>query len=247
METSNAYCKNCGDAITGAYCASCGQRTSIDRVTFKDTFQDFVDTVFSVNAPLVRTLKALVKHPGKMFREFLGGKRKYYYKPVAFFILCTILYLVIRSLIRFDPFESITSVQVQDGSEAQTLKLAREFMLGNIDKMLFIFVFTLAGFSKLFFFRKNTLAEFVVIGFYSAGVYTLLTILNMFVIQYVSKEIQFGAMLLAWIYFVIAMVDFYQNKKWLVGIKSALVFFLAIWCYVLLALAMSFLIVSITN
>lgn len=233
-------------SVSGKYCGHCGQRTSIDKVTFRETIDDLVDSVFSVNAPLFRTARALFTRPGTVFREFLEGRRKYYYKPVAFFLLATLLYLVIRSLISFDPFESITSVQVQDESDEQTLRLAREFMLSNIDKMLFFFVLTLAGFSKLFFFRKNTLAEFLVIAFYVAAVYTLLTILNMFVIQYISKDIQFIAMILAWIYFVFAMINFYQKRKWLVGIKSVIVFFLAIWCYILLALAVSYTIVSLT-
>ena len=37
---------------------------------------------FSVNAPLLVTLKYLCIHPGKLFREFIAGKRKTYYKPV---------------------------------------------------------------------------------------------------------------------------------------------------------------------
>ena len=162
MESTSSICKNCGNSVSVAYCERCGQRISVGKVTFTETFQDIVDAVFSVNAPLVRTLKALFSHPGRMFREFLEGRRKHYYKPVAFFILCTVLYLVIRSLIGFDPFTNIQSVDVtgEDPSEHVMFR-GREFMLANIDKMLFFFVFTLAGFLKLFFYRKNTFAEFV--------------------------------------------------------------------------------------
>lgn len=247
MDETNTYCNNCEDSASGAYCDRCGQRTSISEVSFKETFQDFVDAAFSVNAPLFKTSKLLFLAPGRLFREFLKGKRKHFYKPVAFFLLTTAVYLVVRSLINFDPFESITSVQVEDPTGATNWTLAREFMLANINKMLFIFVFTLSLFLKLFFYRKNTLAEFVVISFYVVGVYTLFTTLNMFVIQYISKSIQFFAMIFAWIYFVYAMVSFMMVRKWIVALKSAVLFYLAIFSYILISFFLSYLIVIITK
>lgn len=178
-----------------------------------------------------------------MLRDFLSGKRKRYYKPVAFFILTTVVYLVIRSLINFDPFSSITSVQVDEGASGHKLGQARELMLANINKMLFIFVFTLAVFLKLFFYKKYTLAEYVVVAFYCAGIYTLFTTVNMFFIQYVSKDIQVGGMILMWIYFIYAMVSFFQGSKWIVGLKAGLLFYIATFLYIFLAFGVSVLLV----
>lgn len=247
MEEASTYCNNCEKHVSGTYCEHCGQRTSISKVSFRETFQDFVDAVFSINAPLFRTTKMLFASPGQLFRDFLGGRRKSYYKPVAFFVLTTILYLIVRSLIGFNPVDSITTVQVQDSSGEHGWTLAREFMFRNINKMLFIFVFTLALFLKLFFAKKNTLAEFVALSFYLAGVYTLFTIVNMFFIQYLSEQIQVGGMVLMWIYFIYAMISFFQDRKWRVGLKSAVLFYLAIFSYVLLAFFLSYAIVSLTQ
>jgi hypothetical protein len=240
------YCKNCQNILIDNYCGKCGQRSSVNKITFKETFHDFMDTVFSVNAPLWTTLKMLIKNPGKLFREYLSGKRKSYYKPVAFFILMTVIYLLIRAAINFDPFSNST-ITVEDNSEGKLLIGAKNFFLINIDKLLFVFVFSLGLFLKLFFLKKYSLAEFLAIAFYLMGIYTLITTLNMFYIQYLDSGFQFLAILVMWGYFIYAMISFFQKKKVLVFLKALLIFFLAFYLYFVLAFSISYLIVWING
>jgi len=235
-------CKNCEANTNSLFCENCGQKTTVDKITFKETLGDFFDTIFSVNAPLLITIKLLVINPGKLFREYLSGKRKTYYKPVAFFILISIIYLLIRSLINYNPFTSST-IQVSDETTRQLLSKAREFMLYNIDKFLFVFVFTLGLLLKFFFFRKRSFAEFIAISFYLLGFYTFITILNMFFIKFINNQIQFLAILVANIYFTYAMVSFFQKRKFLVAIKSLIVSFIAFFLYASTAFGISFLII----
>lgn len=241
------YCKNCGAQLKGDYCSDCGQRASVHRITFKETFNDFIESVFSVNAPFFVTLRGLFIQPGKLFKEFLSGKRKTYYKPVAFFILTTVIYLLISSIIDFDPFQdtSVIAVDVEKGTAV--MNLARKYMLLNINKMLFIFVFTLGLFLKLFFFKKNTLAEFVAISFYLTAMYTIFTTLNMFYIQYVDSKLQALGILIMAAYFIYAMVSFVDKGKVWTAVKSIPTFLLAFFFYFFLAFGLSYLIVSFKN
>lgn len=242
VETNSTYCKNCGTEVSKGYCPNCGQRTSIYKVTFKETFQDFIDAVFSVDAPFFNTIKWLFVNPGKLFREYLEGKRKRYYKPVAFFILMTIVYLVIRSLINYDPFAN-TTLAVEDDTQRQLLTQARNYMLLNIDKLLFVFVFTLSLLLKLFFWRKHSLAEFFAVSFYLTAVYTILTTLNMFVIHFINPGIQYLAMFAMLLYFCYAMLRFFSRRKWLVLLKSIFIFIVGFSSYGLTAFGISFLII----
>ncbi|NNJ88717.1 MAG: hypothetical protein HKP53_04900, partial [Eudoraea sp.] len=62
-EVSNT-CKNCGNISEGNYCPHCGQRISVHKVTFKETFEDLADALFTLNAPLLNTIKELIITPG---------------------------------------------------------------------------------------------------------------------------------------------------------------------------------------
>jgi len=116
-------------------------------------------------------------------------------------------------------------------------------MLLNIDKLLFVFVFTMGVFLKLFFYRKRSLAEFLAISFYLIAIYTILTTLNMFYIRYIDAGMQYLAILVMMIYFCYAMISFFKKRKILVLFKSLIVFNAGFIAYGLLAFAVSLLIV----
>ena len=215
---------------------------AIEKVTFLETFQDLVDTLFSVNAPLLVTFKGLLFRPGELLRNYLAGQRKKYYKPVAFFILTTVVYIVLRSLIGFDPFRN-AAFRVQDGSSTTHLEEARNFMLLNINNLLFIFVFSLAAFSKLFFYRRYSFAEFIAVSFYLLGIYTTLVTLNMFLVEYIGDQMQLVGIAAMFFYFLYAMSSFLFKPRVVVIIKSILVYLLAFLTYFILAFGLSYLIV----
>lgn len=244
-EQTTHICNNCGAVSKGYFCPECGQRLSVHKVTFKETFEDFTDAAFSVNGPLLTTLKGLLKQPGLLFHEFLGGKRKKYYKPVTFFLLTTVVYLFIHSLIGFDPLKDAI-IQVSDDADPdKLLSQARDFMLLNIDNMLFIFVFTLAIFLKTFFNSRNTLAEFLAISFYMIGVYTLIVTLNMFFVHYGNSAIKPIEILIMGVYFIVAMTSFLNRPKFLIIIKSFVLYFMAFTSYLILSFGLSTLIIFI--
>jgi len=239
---NKTYCKNCESELTDAYCQSCGQRTSVGTVTFKETFNDFFDTVFSVDAPFIKTLKLLFSNPGRLFRSYLGGQRKSFYKPVAFFILMTIAHVLIRSLLNFDPLAKVSSYQ--NGAVDTTLIVeAGRFMLKNINNILFLFVFSMAISLKIFFYKKYSLAEYVAVSFYLIGAYTVFTTVNLFFMKYSNSDIQYLGLLFMCLYFVFAAVSFFQKKKIFVAFKALLAYVASAILYVIFGLGLSFIIV----
>lgn len=235
-------CKNCESKVEGHYCSNCGQRTSVDKVSFKETFQDLANAFFSIDAPFYLTFKMLFFNPGKLFREFLDGKRKIYYKPVSFFILTTIVYLVIRSLIDYNPMTT-AGVKV----EGHLLIEAGKYMVRNINNIMFVFVFSLGLFLKVFFYKKYSLAEYLAISFYLISVYTLLGMLSMFYLKYKAPNYKMIPMILFLLYLGYALISFFQKNKVVVAIKSLFVFLLSFASYSLLGFLLSLLIVWIKN
>lgn len=239
---NRTYCKNCESELTDAYCQSCGQRASVGRVTFKETFNDFFATIFSIDAPFIKTLKLLFSNPGKLLRAYLGGQRKAYYKPVAFFILMTIAHVLIRSLLNFDPLAKLSNNQ-NSGVDTTLFVESGRFMLKNINNILFLFVFSMAISFKILFFKKYSLAEYVAVSFYLIGAYTVFTTFNLFFMKFINPEFGFLGLFLMCTYFILVAVSFFQKKKILVAFKAILTYFVATLLYFLFGFGLSFIII----
>ena len=244
MNADPEFCKNCGYTTSLPYCGHCGQRSSVGKVTFKETFQDLADNLFSISAPLPRTINTLVLNPGLLFREYLQGKRKKYYKPISFFILATVFYLFMRWLFDFDIRGTvITTDSAVEQLGENNMARARDFMFRNINNLLFFFVFSLSLILKVFFYKKYMLSEYVAVAFYLVGFYSLITSVNILYIKYVNPGVQFLAILAMAGYFVYAMIRFFNKKPIRVGFKSLVVYVLAYLGYGILAFGFSYLIV----
>lgn len=241
--TLKSYCKNCEETLVGDFCNNCGQRASIGKVTFNETFQDFMDMVFSINAPLMLTLKMLVVNPGRLFREYLDGKRKKYYKPVAFLILTTIIFVIIRSLINYDPMEGIARIQGLDTTTVNLVNEASQFFSKNGNNIVFILVFTLSLSLKLFFFRRYLFSEFIAISFYIIGFYTLMTTVLTFYLKFFNPELRMIPFLFLLIYILFAVTSFFKSINFIVIMKALLTGIISILLYIILGFGLSFLIV----
>ncbi len=239
-------CKNCNTETAGNFCMHCGQRNKVAKITIKDTFLDFLNSTFSVNAPLLVTVKLLFLNPGKLFREFLEGRRKTYYKPVPFFILTTILLVLFRSIIKYDPFQEVTNTGIDNPNFERVITTAK-FMSKNINNFLLLFVLTLSLSLKLFFRKSYTLAEYLAISFYAIGAYTLFATMSLFLTKFVSETLQYIPFLMLVIYLIYAFNSLFLKNKVIVTIKTLVLYPLAMFLYMALGFGISFLIILLKN
>uniref|UniRef100_UPI00404B6AD8 DUF3667 domain-containing protein n=2 Tax=Gelidibacter sp. TaxID=2018083 RepID=UPI00404B6AD8 len=239
-------CKNCNSEVNSNYCHNCGQRTSIYKVTFSETFQDVINSMFSIDAPLWVTIKTLILNPGKLFRDYLSGKRKTYYKPVTFFILTTIVFVLVKALLNYDPMQNM--VQVQQGSKDLSLFYdAGIYMAKNINNIIFTFVFSFAVLTKLFFYGKYSLAEYLAVSFFTVGFYMIITTVTMFLLQFGVAQLRMVPFVLMFFYVIYALMSLFQTKDLLTIIKIVLVYLFAIIFYLFLGYGISLLIVWIKS
>ena len=246
MEASPNSCKNCGQEINTPFCSNCGQRSSVYKVTMRETFEDLADNLFSLSSPLFITLKTLIVNPGELLREYLSGKRKKYYKPISFFILTTAVYLFLRWSIGFD-LRRGTEIE-QSAADQINMDLASQagyFMFQHINTLAFFLVLTMSIALKIFFFKKYKFIEYVAVAFYLNGIYSLLATLNIFYIKFVDYQVQYLAILVMGVYFVYAMIRFFQTRPIWVGLKSVIAYFAAYAGYLIMAFGLSYLIVFI--
>lgn len=245
--TSN-QCLNCDATLSGNYCQACGQSAKIQRITFKEAIDDFFSSTFALQGPLLYTLKSLIINPGRIYREFIAGRRKTYYKPVAFFIVLTAFYLILKALIDYDPLEREFQ-QANEDLHPQVLKYkkAATFMVTHINNIMLILVFTIGSNLKLFFRKRYNFTEYSTIGFYIVGIYILFSTGVMFVDHYLvatPKVIMFAFLAF---YIIYSCSSLFQPKSFLEYFKYFLVAILSIILYMFTGFALSYLIVNLLS
>ncbi len=244
FKLKNQTCLNCGERLIDKFCSHCGQKSNIDRITFKETFDHFLSAAFSFEGPFLTTIKWLIINPGKIFREYLAGKRKKYYKPIAFFILLTAIYIILKKLIDYDPLEG----QIQKVNSARIADLQRKiigaarFMINNIDKIMLTLIFSNGLMLKLFFRKKYYFAEYLAISFYIAGVYIFVTIPIMIINKYLGFHLNQVQLLILVGYIFYCIQSFFAKKNSLYFLKYAAVSFFSVLLYIVLGFGFSFLI-----
>lgn len=91
-------CKNCNKQIEDNFCAHCGQNTKVDKLNLPNFLTELSDSVFQVNRGLFYTIKKLFTKPGHTIREFLEGKRKEHFKPIAFVLTLSTVYFIVSQI-----------------------------------------------------------------------------------------------------------------------------------------------------
>ena len=181
------------------------------------------------------TVRRIMANPGRLFREYLGGMRSSYYKPIAFFILNTAVYILIRALVDYDPLEGRFE-NMENGDAPDSVKyseLAARFMVNNINYILFTLVFAIALCFKVFYRRRYYLAEYTAIDFYIAGLYILFSIITMLLNVYSDIQFSSGQLVLLFVLIFYCAVRFIRpvtfgsvSKSLLIGIFSVLLYML---------------------
>ena len=88
-------CKNCNQIVNGAYCSFCGQNSKVSTSNLFSFINEITESVFQINKGLFYTLKELSIRPAIGINEFLDGKRKSHFKPIAYvFTFSTLVYLI---------------------------------------------------------------------------------------------------------------------------------------------------------
>lgn len=97
-------CKNCNEPLTGKknFCSSCGQK-NIAKLTFKYLVNEVVENVLNLDSKMFKTLKLLVFNPGFLAQEFSEGKRVKHVSPVRFYIITSVVFFFLVSIVRFIP------------------------------------------------------------------------------------------------------------------------------------------------
>ena len=167
-------CKNCGNTFIGKYCNNCGEKVySAKDKKLSNLFSEAFHFITHFEGTLFTTLKTLFFKPGKISLDYCIGLRKKYYKPLSFFLLLVILYLIfpffqglnmkLESYKINDFYGNYSSERIQEVMQEKNISfsvLENKFhkVTEKASKfLLFIIIPLLALFSWLISFRKRKL------------------------------------------------------------------------------------------
>ena len=127
-------CRNCGTPLLGPHCYTCGQPVDGLVRHFTSIVGDFFDSVFDLDARMLRTVWPLFAKPGYLSCEYFEGRRVRYVSPVRlFFFLSIVTFFVAQlaisldgdSAVKFDnrdSFDNATTVAEVEAARDDALK-----------------------------------------------------------------------------------------------------------------------------
>jgi len=183
-------CKNCGREVAENYCPNCGQSTKVDRINLSNVVRELSESVFQIDKGLFYTAKELFVRPGRSIKEYLDGKRKKHFKPIAYALTLSTIYFILSQLLGSKTFVSDFLVGYTDAmetptTETQQLALLKWFAKNYAYTTLFLLpIYALASYLAFYKAGFNYLEHFVLNAYITgqqAIIYALFSVSNLLI------------------------------------------------------------------
>lgn len=167
-------CKNCGHSVDGKFCSHCGQNSKVGRIDFPNFLNEISESIFQINKGFFYTLRELFVRPGSTLKEFLNGKRKNHFKPIAYALTLSTVYFLITQVTNQNTWMDEAVSGWMNGATDYNSGVEIPGILTWFSKnyaystLLLLPVFSIASYLSFFKFGNNYL-EHIVINSYITG------------------------------------------------------------------------------
>lgn len=242
-------CLNCNAEHEGNFCPKCGQKTISGRLTMKEIISEFIQSIFFLESPLLKTFSLALHKPGVLGRNYVFGQRKRYIKPIQFFIMFLSLYYITFGFFGIHLMEGVQSSMVQPEDE-EVVKYAQQkvnemnlFMQKNINLFYFGYVPLLALYTReLFRKSKFNYAESLVFSLFTVAIDLLFTSIITFG-AYFSQAFMLLRFPILFVYFPMAIMQFTGARNvggYFKGVLVSLLTLISYMIFVTLVMAVIF-------
>lgn len=166
-------CANCDAPITANFCATCGQRTRVQKLSVRHLVATTLGELTSFEQPLLRTLRGLLLHPGRVVTDYVAGRRVRYTNPIKWALVCaTLMFLVSRATGARGP----TRIRITSGEEAPAVRALLDLVASNAAPLFVLTVLPVLALALRICLQRTgrTYAEQLVLVFYTYGTGALL-------------------------------------------------------------------------
>ena len=236
-------CLNCSAELAGRWCSQCGQRAAPKRPTLHELLHEAVHEFAHVDGKLLRTAALLLFKPGELTREFLEGKRVRSVTPIRVYLLCSVLFFGIISLL---PSSRPLHVKITSGGDEQLLKAADRVnkdpailahaLESAFPKAMFILMplFALIVFAFYFGAERMYVPHFYFSVHYHAFAFVIFALFEALSLVHnpVAAIVRLVLFLIPFLYLGMALQRVYGGKRWLTTLKTIAI--VTIYCFFIL-------------
>ncbi|MCJ8319022.1 MAG: DUF3667 domain-containing protein [Colwellia sp.] len=126
-------CLNCKASLNqqNKYCPVCGQSTMNLHQSFTSIAFQALHEMLDIDGRLAKTLKLLLFSPGRLSKEYTEGRRMSYSPPLRLYLVISLLFFVVISLIQTTATNQLDHIQVG-------MFLFPVGMLEQVPKLMFV-------------------------------------------------------------------------------------------------------------
>ena len=212
-------CKNCEHSFEGNFCNKCGQSSHINRINYKYLAEEISNNIFQVNRGFFYTIRELFIRPGHTINNFIEGKRKEYFKPLAYILMTSTLYLLIAFFLDIDTTSNeITSGFIiginNNGNEKDSGIITALYWLTKHQAyavLLTLPFFSLGSYIAFFKLRYNYF-EHLILNIYITGQQMIIYLLLSFIVV-LNSSAEFIPLAVGVFYNFWAYYSFFKTKS----------------------------------
>ncbi|MCL7765364.1 DUF3667 domain-containing protein [Polaribacter sp. Z014] len=212
-------CKNCNNEFENKFCNHCGQSSKVDRINWKYLVNSIANDIFQINHGFLYTAKILLLKPGKNLSDFFTGKRKNFYKPFAFLLISSTIFLLSTKLIGNETFidDFVNGLRTASNDNPDKSPDLRMFdFLTNNQTYAFLFIVPIFSIASLISYRKSkyNFSEYLILNLYITGEQLLIYTVFSFIKDRDSLII-IAPIILGFLYNLYVYNTFFGELSWL--------------------------------
>lgn len=240
-------CKNCGNEVFHQFCAHCGQKTSVETLSIKRLIKELSDNIFQINHGLFFSIIELTMRPAKSVENYLIGRRKQYFQPIAYAFTLATLYFLLTKLIDHGTIIDemvegyLLGVEQKNTSTNQISKDIIAWLSNNYAYTMLMLVPFFALASRLAFINvKRNYLEHLVLNLYVTGhqslIYGALAIVSL-VVNY-NDVAELIAVVLSVSYCTLTFTQFFKGSHIIIRLLQCFIMYLLCFVYLVFILGL---------
>lgn len=174
MQPYSMQCINCNKEHNEKFCPNCGEKSAVARITISSIIKNAASTIFNMDKGYLYNLKKMTLDPHAIVNDYLRGKRKGIYNPIAFLLISVTIYIVV------DAYYYVPTENNRVDSPIYTVGFEAAIFVKKYFKFFWILSIVWLAISTRMLFKKFNFAEHLAISAFVVGFATLIGLIGFF-------------------------------------------------------------------